>query len=144
MIIFWSVWYHVFLYTEQLITIFLNLDVIQTINSPLDRSKKLEQFKKGMKLGFLVILLVCFAAVIQTAKVVDPVSELLTAIPADYFAPQCMGKLISNRSTLDIQINNFFSLYTLFQQTIWLIITVYGTILCLIAFVPKRGKDAED
>lgn len=137
MIIFWSIWFHIFLYSEQVITIFLNLDVIQTISNPLDRSKRLEQFKKLMKLGFFVICLVCFGSIIFITNIVEPISAKLTRNATDYYAYSGIGAIIANKATFDIQINSFFNFYTLFQQSLWLIITVYGTVLCLIAYFSK-------
>ena len=137
MIIIWSVIFHIFLYFEQIITIFMNLDVIQTIKNPLNRSKSLQDFNRVMKLGMLTIILVCVASVVFVLEQVGPKAALLSRNEEDYQTTVGILMILQHRATLDFQINSFFNFYTIFQQTVWLVITIYGTIVCLQAYIAK-------
>ena len=92
----------------------MNLDVIQTIKNPLDRSKNLHAFKIYMRIGLFIITVVNVLSVVYIAGIVDETAPRLSRSSADYQTYKNMSVLLLKRATIDMRINSFFNFYTIF------------------------------
>lgn len=125
-------------YSEQLFTVLLNLDVIQTLKNPLDRSAKLAKLRKIMQIGIFLIIFICLSCIPFIIRKVQTLAPLLSRKAEDY-EEQNIKNLLRGNLTIDLQLRTFFNYYSMLFNLLYFSITFYAVIICVNAYAGKMS-----
>lgn len=79
----------------------LNLDVIQTLKNPLDRSSKLVTLRKVMHFGIMIIILICLSCIPFLFRKIEEIGANLPR-DASAYTEQNLVFLLDGSSTIDL------------------------------------------
>lgn len=143
MSIFYVVFYHMTLFTEMLLSLCLNLDVVATIRQPFNRVHNLKYLLVTMRIGFVAILFICFYAVLHVIKLSENVTYLCTD-PFDYKG------LDLAKASFYVELKTWFTSYNIYITTAYSVISLMTLVMTLISYCQssiggmRLSKDVRD